>query len=67
MDIFVQFIPFMIISVFVVPAIKYGWRTSWIVAFLWFIPFVNFYVVYRLGRDMHSRIDALEDKLNEIR
>ena len=64
---FEQFIPLIIIIGFVVPAIKYGWRTSWIVAFLWFIPVVNVYVMYRVGKDVHSRIDALENELHALK
>ena len=63
---FQDFIPLLIFGVIFALVMKYGWRVSWLIAFLSIIPVVNFIVIYFTGKSVHSRIDELEERLSEV-
>ena len=66
MDTFAQFIPLLVLMAIVAPALRFGWRVSWVIAILGAIPLVNMFVIYFIGKQINSRIDALEDQLAQI-
>jgi len=63
---FQDFIPLLIIGVIFSLIVKYGWRLSWPIAILSFIPLVNVIVFYFIGKSVHSRIDELEERLSKV-
>ena len=63
---FQDFIPLLIIGVMFSLIVKYGWRLSWPIAILSFIPLINVIVIYIIGKSVHSRIDELEERLREV-
>jgi glucose-6-phosphate-specific signal transduction histidine kinase len=66
MDTFAQFIPLLVLMAIVAPALRFGWRVSWVIAILGAIPLINMFVIYFIGKQINSRIDALEDQLAQI-
>jgi glucose-6-phosphate-specific signal transduction histidine kinase len=66
MDTFAQFIPLLLLIAIVAPSLRYGWRVSWVIAVLGAIPLINMFVIYFVGKQINSRIDALEEQLAQI-
>jgi len=66
MDTFAQFIPLLVLMAIVAPALRFGWRVSWVIAILGAIPLIKMFVIYFIGKQINSRIDALEDQLAQI-
>lgn len=66
MDTFGQFIPLLVLMAIVAPALRFGWRVSWVIAILGAIPLLNMFVIYFIGKQINSRIDALENQLAQI-
>lgn len=66
MDTFGQFIPLLVLMAIVAPALRFGWRVSWVIAILGAIPLINMLVIYFVGKQINSRIDALENQLAQI-
>lgn len=66
MDTFAQFIPLLVLMAIVAPALRFGWRVSWVVAILGAIPLINMLVIYFVGKQINSRIDEIEEQLAHI-
>ena len=67
MDTFAQFVPLLLLIAIVASSLRYGWRVSWVIAVLGAIPLINMFVIYFVGKQINSRIDALEEQLAQIK
>jgi len=62
----VTLLPLLIVIVGSALVFKKGWRMSWPLSLIGWIPLLNFYLIYSVGKKMHERIDDLEQKLSAI-
>ena len=63
---FITLLPLLIVIVGSALLFKKGWRMSWPISLIGWIPLLNLYVIYLVGKKMHERIDGLEQKLSAI-
>ena len=63
---FVTLLPLLIVIVGSALIFKKGWRMSWPISLIGWIPLLNLYVIYLVGKKMHERIDDLEQQLSAI-
>ena len=63
---FAQFVPLIVLICVVAPALRFGWRVSWITAILGGVPILNLFVIYFIGKQIYTRIDELEERLAKL-